>query len=69
MAALSALLLALGVGRHYVDVWQHRDVRGVSFMFVSIDAMGDLTSLLSLCTSFPFVLSISARRELMLAVG
>jgi hypothetical protein len=52
MAALSALLLALGVGRHYVDIWQHRDVRGISFLFVGIDATGDLTSLLSLCASF-----------------
>ncbi|ORY78018.1 PQ loop repeat-domain-containing protein [Leucosporidium creatinivorum] len=54
MAALSALLLALGVGRHYVDVWQHRDVRGISFLFVAVDAMGDLTSLLSLFFEAPF---------------
>ncbi|GAA5831396.1 hypothetical protein JCM11251_004012 [Rhodosporidiobolus azoricus] len=47
MAILAALLLCLGVGRHYADVWQHQEVRGVSLLFVGIDAMGDLTSLLS----------------------
>jgi hypothetical protein len=51
MAVLSALFLALGVLRHYVDIWQHRSVRGISFLFVGIDAAGDLTSLLSLCAS------------------
>lgn len=48
MAVLAALFLALGVLRHYVDIWQHRTVRGISFLFVGLDAMGDLTSLLSL---------------------
>lgn len=48
MAVLSAGLLALGVLRHYVDIWQHKTVRGISFMFVGIDAAGDLVSLLSL---------------------
>ncbi|GAA5890939.1 hypothetical protein JCM6882_008861 [Rhodosporidiobolus microsporus] len=47
MAVLAAVLLCLGVGRHYVDVWQHHEVRGVSLLFVGIDAAGDLTSLLS----------------------
>jgi hypothetical protein len=49
MAILSAVLLALGVGRHYLDIIQTKTVRGISFFFVSLDAMGDLTSLLSLC--------------------
>lgn len=47
MAVLAALFLALGVLRHYVDIYQHRTVRGISFLFVGIDAMGDLTSLIS----------------------
>lgn len=48
MAVLAALLLALGVLRHYVDIWIHRTVRGISFIFVAIDAAGDLFSLVSL---------------------
>jgi hypothetical protein len=48
MAVLSALLLALGVLRHYWDIWVHRTVRGISFIFVAIDAAGDFFSLLSL---------------------
>ena len=47
MAVLSTLLLALGVLRHYWDIWVHRTVRGISFIFVSIDAAGDLFSLIS----------------------
>ena len=49
MAALSATLLAAGVGRHYWDIWRHRTVRGISFIFVAIDAAGDLFSLASVC--------------------
>lgn len=48
MAVLAATLLALGVLRHYWDIWQHRTVRGISFIFVAIDAAGDLFSLLSI---------------------
>ncbi|KAK7529516.1 PQ loop repeat-domain-containing protein [Phyllosticta citribraziliensis] len=48
LAALSALLLALGVGRHYIDIYQHRSVRGISFLFVGIDAAGDVFSALSI---------------------
>lgn len=47
MAVLSALLLAAGVLRHYWDIWIHRTVRGVSFLFVGIDAAGDVFSLVS----------------------
>jgi hypothetical protein len=47
MAVLAAILLAAGVGRHYWDIWTMRTVRGISFLFVGIDAMGDLTSLIS----------------------
>ena len=47
MAVLAAFLLAAGVGRHYWDIWTHRTVRGISFIFVGIDAAGDLFSLIS----------------------
>ncbi|KAF7558847.1 hypothetical protein G7046_g5314 [Stylonectria norvegica] len=48
MAVLSAALLAAGVLRHYWDIWVHRTVRGISFIFVGIDAAGDVFSLVSL---------------------
>lgn len=48
MAVLSACLLCAGVLRHYWDIYRQRTVRGISFIFVFIDALGDLTSLLSL---------------------
>jgi hypothetical protein len=48
MAVLSAALLAAGVLRHYWDIWIHRTVRGISFIFVAIDAGGDLFSLISI---------------------
>lgn len=47
MAVLAALFLALGVLRHYLDVYVHRSVRGISFIFCGIDALGDLTSLIA----------------------
>ncbi|KAL5392594.1 hypothetical protein PMIN06_006069 [Paraphaeosphaeria minitans] len=47
MAVLSAALLAAGVLRHYLDIYIHRTVRGISFLFVGIDAAGDLFSLVS----------------------
>ncbi len=47
MAVLSAVLLAAGVLSHYWDIYKTRSVRGISFIFVGIDALGDLTSLLS----------------------
>ena len=48
MAILAAVLLAAGVGRHYWDIWTHHTVRGISFIFVGIDAAGDLFSLISI---------------------
>lgn len=48
MAVLSAVLLAAGVLRHYWDIYVHRTVRGISFLFVGIDAAGDLFSLVSI---------------------
>jgi hypothetical protein len=47
MAVASAALLAAGVLRHYWDVYVHRTVRGISFIFVGIDALGDVFSLVS----------------------
>ena len=48
MAVLAALFLALGVLRHYVDIYTHHTVRGISFLFCAIDALGDLTAILSI---------------------
>ena len=47
MAVLSACLLAAGVLRHYIDIYAQHTVRGISFIFVGIDAAGDLFSLIS----------------------
>lgn len=47
MAVLSAVFLAAGVLCHYWDIYRTRTVRGISFLFVGIDAAGDLTSLVS----------------------
>ena len=46
---LAAALLAAGVLWHYWDIWTHRTVRGISFIFVDIDIVGDLFSLISIC--------------------
>ena len=54
MAALSACLLAAGVLRHYFDIYTHHTVRGISFIFVGIDAAGDLFSLVSVCKTSCF---------------
>ncbi|KAI9650444.1 hypothetical protein NHQ30_000459 [Ciborinia camelliae] len=47
MGVLSAVLLSAGVLRHYYDIYIHRTVRGISFIFVGIDAAGDVFSLVS----------------------
>ncbi|KAH8727861.1 PQ loop repeat protein [Phaeosphaeriaceae sp. PMI808] len=71
MAASSAALLAAGVLRHYIDVYRHRTVRGISFIFVGIDALGDVFSLVSVI--FQPTLNISGviiySTELVLWVG
>lgn len=51
MGVLSTVLLSAGVLRHYWDIYQERTVRGISFLFVGIDAAGDIFSLTSICTS------------------
>ncbi|PQE18050.1 PQ loop repeat protein [Rutstroemia sp. NJR-2017a BVV2] len=47
MGVLSTVLLSAGVVRHYFDIYIHRTVRGISFIFVGIDAAGDVFSLVS----------------------
>jgi len=47
MGVLSTTLLSAGVLRHYYDIYQHHTVRGISFIFVGIDAAGDVFSLIS----------------------
>jgi hypothetical protein len=49
MGVLSTVLLSAGVLRHYWDIYIHRTVRGISFIFVGIDAAGDVFSLISVC--------------------
>jgi uncharacterized membrane protein HdeD (DUF308 family) len=49
IGVLSTVLLSAGVLRHYWDIWVHRTVRGISFIFVGIDAAGDVFSLVSVC--------------------
>ena len=48
MAVLAAFLLMLGVLRYYWEIYKSRSVLGISFMFVLIDAGGDLVSILAL---------------------
>ncbi|KAN0091634.1 G protein-like protein-coupled receptor : PQ-loop [Hyaloscypha variabilis] len=47
MGVVSTVLLSAGVLRHYYDIYIHRTVRGISFIFVAIDAAGDIFSLIS----------------------
>jgi hypothetical protein len=50
MGVISTSLLSAGVLRHYYDIYIHRTVRGISFIFVGIDAAGDVFSLISVCS-------------------
>ncbi|EMC95742.1 hypothetical protein BAUCODRAFT_123040 [Baudoinia panamericana UAMH 10762] len=47
MAVLAALFLALGVGEQYISIFKHGSVAGISFLFCGIDALGDVTSIVS----------------------
>ncbi|KAG7532115.1 hypothetical protein FFLO_03857 [Filobasidium floriforme] len=71
MAILSAIGLALGVLRHYYDIYQERTVRGISWGFVLLDAMGDLTSLLAIALHAPIdpVAAVIYATELVLWIG
>jgi hypothetical protein len=48
MAVLAAILLAVGVLRYYWEIYKSRSVEGISFLFVFIDAGGDVVSILAL---------------------
>ncbi|KAI8675558.1 hypothetical protein NCS57_00457400 [Fusarium keratoplasticum] len=48
MAILAAVLLGCGVLRYYWEIYQSRSVKGISFLFVFIDAGGDVVSILAL---------------------
>jgi hypothetical protein len=50
MGVVSTVLLSAGVLRHYYDIYIHRTVRGISFIFVAIAAAGDISSLISVCS-------------------
>lgn len=52
MGVLSTVLLSAGVLRHYYDIYVEKTVRGISFLFVAIDAAGDVFSLISVCEYF-----------------
>lgn len=58
MGVISAVLLCAGVLRHYYDIYVHRTVRGISFIFVGIDAAGDVFSLISVCKLSTSVLNV-----------
>lgn len=47
MAIVAALLLAVGVLRHYLDMFRTRSDAGISLKFALLDASGDVASLLS----------------------
>lgn len=47
MAVLAGVLLALGVMEQYLAIWKNKSVQGISFLFCGLDALGDLTSIIS----------------------
>jgi uncharacterized protein with PQ loop repeat len=71
MSSLAAFLLSLGVLREYLQIYRHRSTAGISILFIILDALGDLTSLLSiLFETKPFIFGIIAyAMELMLWIG
>jgi hypothetical protein len=68
MGVVSTVLLSAGVLRHYYDIYTHRTVRGISFIFVGIDAAGDVFSLISVSSLFrpllPLNLNLNLRNSL-----
>ncbi|KAJ4203473.1 hypothetical protein NW759_015149 [Fusarium solani] len=48
MAVLAAVLLGCGLLRYYWEIYQSRSVKGISFLFVFIDAGSDVVSILAL---------------------
>lgn len=71
MASLAAVLLSLGVLREYLQIYRHRTTAGISILFIILDALGDLTSLLSiLFEKKPFIFGVIAyATELILWIG
>jgi hypothetical protein len=59
MGVVSTVLLSAGVLRHYYDIYVHQTVRGISFIFVGIDAAGDVFSLISVCKFWAFLTPIN----------
>ncbi|CAI4212176.1 unnamed protein product [Parascedosporium putredinis] len=51
VAVLAAVLLAIGVLRYYWEIYKARSVQGISYMFVLVDAGGDLVSILAIVFS------------------
>ena len=47
MAILAGVLLACGVLEQYLAIFKSKSVHGVSFLFCGLDALGDLTSIIS----------------------
>ena len=47
MSALAATLLVAGVAEQYVAIYKNKSVEGISFLFCGLDALGDITSLIS----------------------
>ncbi|KAH8831438.1 PQ-loop-domain-containing protein [Flagelloscypha sp. PMI_526] len=45
---LSAILISLGLLPQYYEIWIHREVKGVSKLFMFVDALGGVFSVLSL---------------------
>lgn len=60
MGVLSTILLSAGVLRHYYDIHVYHSVRGISFLFVGIDAAGDVFSLTSICKRNCFFAFVSS---------
>lgn len=71
MAVLAAVLLCVGVLRYYWEIYKSRSVQGISFMFVAIDAGGDLVSILALlfATRIDVVGMVVYSSELVLWIG
>ena len=47
MSALAAALLVAGVAEQYAAIYKNKSVEGISFLFCGLDALGDITSLIS----------------------
>ncbi|KAF2486455.1 PQ loop repeat-domain-containing protein [Neohortaea acidophila] len=71
MAVLAAVFLALGVLEQYLAIWKTKSVEGVSFLFCGLDALGDLTSIVSVCfePKLQIVALVTYALELVLWIG